>query len=145
MKSITRTATFAATALLSIAPAAYALAQTTVAGGVSSSGDFFLGVCIGNCSGGAGTLYGIFSTIFSIINNVLVPLLFAVAFIVFIYGVFKYFILGGADESSRESGRALILWGLVGFFVMFSVWGLVNILINTFGINSSIRPAYPTL
>jgi hypothetical protein len=130
---------------LTLLPAAAVLAQTSVSGGVTSNGDFFLGVCIGNCGYGAGTLYGIFSTIFGIINNVLIPLIFAVAFLVFIYGVFKYFILSGGDEEAQKSGRQLILWGLIGFFVMFSVWGLVNILINTFGLNSNIRPPIPML
>ena len=36
---------------------------------------------------------------------VAVPLIFAVAFIVFIWGVFKFFILGGGNEEQREGGR----------------------------------------
>ncbi len=70
--------------------------------------------------------------IITLINNVLVPLVFAVAFIVFIWGVFQYFIAGGADEEKRENGKSLMLWGIIGFFVMVSVWGLVNILRGTF-------------
>ncbi len=67
-----------------------------------------------------------------LINNVLVPLVFAIAFVVFIWGVFQYFIQGGADEEKREAGKSLMLWGIIGFFVMASVWGLVNILRGTF-------------
>ena len=70
--------------------------------------------------------------VISLINNVLVPLVFAIAFIVFIWGVFQYFIMGGADEEKRENGKSLMLWGIIGFFVMVSVWGLVNILRGTF-------------
>lgn len=73
--------------------------------------------------------------ILAIINNVLVPLIFAVAFIVFIWGIFNYFIAGGANEEKRKEGRSLIVWGLIGFFVMISVWGLVNILVYSFGLN----------
>jgi hypothetical protein len=74
--------------------------------------------------------------IITIINNVLVPLIFALAFLVFIFGVFQYFILGGADAEKRESGKGLMIWGLIGFFVMVSVWGLVNLFVGTFDLNN---------
>ncbi|HEY0948157.1 MAG TPA: pilin [Candidatus Paceibacterota bacterium] len=78
--------------------------------------------------------------IISLINNVLVPLVFAIAFIVFIWGVFQYFIMGGADEEKRENGKSLMLWGIIGFFVMVSVWGLVNILRGTFQTTNTAPP-----
>ncbi len=78
--------------------------------------------------------------IIGLINNVAIPLLFAVAFIVFIWGVFQYFIAGGADEEKRETGKSLMLWGIIGFFVMVSVWGLVNILRGTFQFGSQDLP-----
>jgi hypothetical protein len=76
------------------------------------------------------------------INTVLVPVIFALAFIVFIWGVFTYFILGRGDEEKQSTGRSLMLWGLIGFFVMVSVWGLVNILLGTFNLNGAV-PTYP--
>jgi NADH:ubiquinone oxidoreductase subunit 2 (subunit N) len=71
---------------------------------------------------------GVGGFIIDTINNVLVPVLFAVAFIVFIWGVFQTFIFGANNEDVKEKGKNLMLWGLIGFFVMVSVWGLVNIL-----------------
>ncbi len=65
------------------------------------------------------------------INNVLVPVLFAVAFIVFLWGAFDTFIVGANNEEVKEKGKNLMLWGLIGFFVMVSIWGLVNILTGT--------------
>lgn len=70
----------------------------------------------------------------NIINGVLVPLVFAIAFIVFIWGIFQYFIAGGHDEEAKEKGKSLMLYGLIGFFLMVSVWGLVNILVGTFNL-----------
>jgi NADH:ubiquinone oxidoreductase subunit 2 (subunit N) len=81
--------------------------------------------------------------VIDLINNVAVPIVFALAFIVFIWGIFQYFIQGGHDEEKRDAGKQLMLWGLIGFFVMVSVWGLVHILIGTVGLNPSI-PTYPT-
>lgn len=82
--------------------------------------------------------------VISIINGVLVPLIFALAFIVFIWGIFLYFVSGGHDEEKRERGKSLMLWGLIGFFVMVSVWGLVNLFLGTFQLNNQAVPAYPT-
>ena len=78
------------------------------------------------------------------IDNYLVPLLFAIAFIVFIFGIFQYFILGGADEEKRTKGRSFMLWGIIGFFVMMSIWGILNLLVGSFGFGSDTRPDLPT-
>lgn len=79
-----------------------------------------------------------------LIDNYLVPLLFAVAFIVFIFGIFQYFIAGGADEEKRSKGKSFMLWGMIGFFVMVSIWGILNLLVYSFGFGSDTRPALPT-
>lgn len=90
------------------------------------------------------TSYG--NSIISIIESVLVPLLFAIAFLYFVYGVYKYFILGGDNDTERATGRQFVLWSLIGFAVILSVWGLVQILLETFGITAGgTPPEYPKL
>ncbi len=86
------------------------------------------------------------SFIINTINNILVPVLFAVAFVVFLWGVFQTFIVGARNDTAKEEGRNLMLWGLIGFFVMVSVWGLVNILVGTiqFGNNTGPSGGVPT-
>jgi len=81
------------------------------------------------------------SFIINTINNVLVPVLFAVAFIVFLWGAFKTFILGANSEEVKVEGKNLMLWGLIGFFVMVSVWGLVNILTGSVSFSSNSGPS----
>ena len=44
------------------------------------------------------------SLIINTINNILVPVLFAVAFIVFLWGAFDVFILGSGSEEVKEKG-----------------------------------------
>ncbi len=73
------------------------------------------------------------------INNIAVPLVFALAFIVFIVGIFMYFIAGAADAEKRDKGKQVMIYGIIGFFVMVSVWGLVRILTGTVGLNNN-RP-----
>lgn len=78
------------------------------------------------------------------IDYVLVPLVFALALIAFLWGIFNYFIAGGADEEKRSTGKTFMIWGFVGFFVMVSVWGIVNLLVGTFGFGGESRPDLPT-
>ena len=86
------------------------------------------------------------SGILNLINSVFVPLLFAVAFLYFIYGVYKYFILGATEEKMREEGRNFVLWSVIGFAVILSVWGLVAVVGNTFNLTpGGSAPSYPTL
>lgn len=79
--------------------------------------------------------------------GLLIALLFAVAFLAFIFGIMRYLVAGGANEEMRKQGRDLAIWGIIGFFVMVSVWGLVNFLRGTFGFSDSDTapsiPAFP--
>ncbi|MES2214259.1 MAG: hypothetical protein V4465_02610 [Patescibacteria group bacterium] len=65
------------------------------------------------------------------ILNPLIGLLFAVALCIFIYGIVM-FIKDAADAKGREKGKKSIMYGLVGMFIMFSAYGLVRIILNTF-------------
>lgn len=84
----------------------------------------------------------------SFINGVLIPLVFAVALLVFIYGMFKYFILGGANEDDRKAGTQLMLYSIVGFVLMVSIFGIVDLLAGGLGFsdqeNISNIPNVPT-
>lgn len=86
---------------------------------------------------------GVANNILFIINSILIPLLFALAFIVFLYGVAKAYIFSHGDPAEVGKGHKLILWGVVGFVVMVSLWGLVNVVANTFGLDSVGAPELP--
>ena len=72
--------------------------------------------------------------IIGLLNTVVVPVIFALAFLVFVWGVLNYYLFNGGDEKKREEGRAFVLWGLLGMVLLFSVWGFVNLLLSTLGI-----------
>jgi predicted PurR-regulated permease PerM len=73
-------------------------------------------------------IQGYSDDIIYIINEILLPTLIAVAFIVFLWGVYKYFI---QNEAEREKGKTFVLYGIIGFVILFSVWGLVNMVGST--------------
>jgi hypothetical protein len=95
-----------------------------------------------NC--GANNICQVASTILFIINFVLVPVIFAIAFIVFLWGVFLKYIYSHGDPDKVSEGHKLILWGIIGFVVMISIWGLVNVVANTFGLAGYYAPPTPT-
>ena len=60
-----------------------------------------------------------------------IPILLSLTFVVFIFGLLKYVTAGGDEEKTKE-GREYIMYGIIGIFVMSSVWGLVNLIVNEF-------------
>jgi hypothetical protein len=92
------------------------------------------------------TLNSLIDWFITLINNTLVPLIFSLAFLLFLFGVFKYF-FGSGDKAaaSRKEGQQYILWAVIAFAVMLSVWGLVSIVTNTIpGLSNQNRPCIPT-
>lgn len=90
------------------------------------------------------TITTIITSIITFINSTLVPLVFAVAFIVFLFGIFKYFIAGADNAEKRKTGAQFMMYSIIGFVAMMSVWGIVNVVKNTFGLSSNNRPCLPT-
>ena len=70
--------------------------------------------------------------LYTTILNPIIVFLFAAAFLYFMYGVLKM-VWYGDSEGEREQGRQSIIWGIVGMFVMFSVFTIIRILVNSFG------------
>ncbi len=66
------------------------------------------------------------------IGNTATYLLVALAVIFIIWNVVIYMVKGGSDEEARGKARSAVIWGVVGLAVIVSIWGLVNILTNTF-------------
>lgn len=78
------------------------------------------------------------------ILNATIPLLLTLAMVVFIWGIIR-FIYNADNEKERENGRMLIIYGLIGLFVIVSMWGLVKVLITTFGLTNLGVPSGPAI
>lgn len=88
---------------------------------------------------------GFLQNILDFINGTLVPLIFGIAFLVFLWGMFKTFILGGSDEGKQAEGKQLMLYAIVGFVVMVSLWGIVNLIAAGFNLTGEdIDPIIPS-
>lgn len=71
-----------------------------------------------------------------LIINPLILLVFVIAFLYFMYGIVKFLNPDTAEKDKLEA-RSAMLWGIIGMAIMFSVYGLINFVISTFGIPPS--------
>jgi len=62
--------------------------------------------------------------------NPLIVLMFAIALVTFVWGMFSFF--GRKDSTEEiEKGKRHILWGIIGMAIMVSVFGIINFITNT--------------
>ncbi len=90
----------------------------------------------------SGTLFGLLCK-FGQLFNAVVPVLIALGVLYFVYGVVSYVI--ASDEEAKSAGRDRIIFGIIGLAVIIGVWGLVNFLRNTFGLNNNTNIQLPTV
>ncbi|TSC69602.1 MAG: hypothetical protein G01um101456_89 [Parcubacteria group bacterium Gr01-1014_56] len=78
------------------------------------------------------------------IFNLLIPLMIALALVVFFWGLVKYVWTSG---EGHEEGKNVMIAGLVALFVMVSVWGIIRLAQRTLGItdNSSNNVNAPSV
>ncbi len=65
-----------------------------------------------------------------------IPLIFTLAFLVFLWGVLRF--MYASESKDKEAAKSFIWWGLVGLFVMVSVWGILRILSDTLGLDTTV-------
>ena len=133
---------FLVIALFSLLVPAVSFAQLNVSGTVQFGGTSATGYSpyssvsgsygSSQCGSNNNTLCTLIQRTIGYLNQILV-LLIGLAVVVFVYYVFKYFIQ--PNENRKEAG-SYVLYSVIGFFVILSLWGLVNIVQNTFGVGN---------
>ena len=71
-----------------------------------------------------------------ILSDYVIPLLFTLAVVAFVWGVILFY-LNPDNEEKRKKGKAFIVGGLIALFVMVSIWGIIKIFTNTFGFDEN--------
>ena len=85
----------------------------------------------------------IVSSINKLIVNPLITLIFALAVVYFLYGVFE-FISNAENEEKRTTGKSHMIWGIIGIVIMMGVFTILNMIMNTFDIKG-INPEQGTV
>ena len=63
-----------------------------------------------------------------------IVVVFALGFFLFIFGLVE-FLWKLNEGGDNKEGKQHMLWGIVGMLIMVSVWGILDILDNTFGLD----------
>ncbi len=80
--------------------------------------------------------------------NTIIPFIIGLTVFVILWGIFTY-VTHAAEEEKRAEARQFIIWGIIGVFFMLSIWGFVNLLLNSFDVRRDIQegdiPKVPTV
>ena len=90
-----------------------------------------------------GYISGTANSVMDLIQNILIPLVFALALLLFLWGMFRFFIYGGHDEGEREKGKGLMIWAVIGFVLMVGIWGIVSLISSGLGLTDTTAPNLP--
>jgi hypothetical protein len=78
--------------------------------------------------------FSILDTLRSLVDR-LIPFFIAAGLAYFIFGIVKYVIAGDSDD--KEKARHVIVQGLIGLFIMLSVWGIIGVFQRTFQVGNT--------
>lgn len=73
--------------------------------------------------------------------NLIIPVILVLGVVYFVYGVVQYVMAD--DEEAKTKGRDRMIYGIIGLVVIVSMWGLVGILVNTFGLTGTTTYTLP--
>lgn len=74
------------------------------------------------------TTYSDLVTLIIDIINLIIPALFAVLFLYFIWKMIDAWIIHAGDEKSRASGKQYAIAAVITFVIMVSAWGIVALI-----------------
>jgi hypothetical protein len=77
-----------------------------------------------------------------VVDNIINPIInviFAAALMLFLFGLLR-FVLSRGDETALAAGKQHMFWGVVGMTVMISVYGILWLMLDTFGIGVGTLP-----
>jgi Type IV secretion system pilin len=93
---------------------------------------------------GGGQFETLLKSILTFTDNVLIPFIIGIGFLVFVWGMFKFFIVGGSNDDAKEQGKSLMIYATLGFVLIIVFWGIVNLLADSTGLeNRGIDPLVP--
>ncbi len=76
---------------------------------------------------------GLVANINRVIINPIIGIIFALAVILFFYGMAK-FLFYSENDDKRAEGRSHMVWGVIGMFIMVSVFGIIRLIMDTLGV-----------
>ena len=69
-----------------------------------------------------------------LIINPLIIFVFALALVIFLYGMFE-FLSNQENEEKKTAGKKHMIFGVLGLTIMMAVWMILGMIMNTFNIS----------
>jgi hypothetical protein len=63
---------------------------------------------------------------FSGILRLLIPILFGLSLVYFLWGVGQFILHDAGNDKTREEGKKKIMWGIIALFVFVSIYGILG-------------------
>lgn len=73
-------------------------------------------------------------------SDFIAPVLLSIAFLFFLINAVRYFIIDSTNEEGRKKAKALGIYGIIAFVLMFVFIGLVNFVIDGLGFDGVSSP-----
>lgn len=83
-----------------------------------------------------GSLQQLLVGIGGFLNNIVIPFILAIAFIVFVVNVVRFFVISGASDEGQKNAKNLAIYGIGAFVFILSFWGIVNMVVDGIGLGS---------
>ena len=99
---------------------------------------FMASAQIATNKGGGGQFEVLLINILDFSNEVLIPFIIGIGFLVFVWGMFQFFIAGGSNDEAKEKGKSLMIYATLGFVLIIVFWGIVNLLTSSIGLQNDI-------
>ena len=90
-------------------------------------------------------IIGLIDSASGLVTDILIPLAFALCLLYFFWGVAKYIRTGAGSDKATEEGKRIMIWGIVGLFIAFSIWGIITFIRNELGIPNVSNPDRPLI
>jgi len=87
-----------------------------------------------------GSLQGLIAGLSGFFNQVVIPFILGIAFLVFVFNVIRYFVYESDSEEGQENAKNVALYSIGAFIFILSFWGIVNLLSDGVGLNK--KPCY---
>ncbi|PCI29649.1 hypothetical protein COB55_01760 [Candidatus Wolfebacteria bacterium] len=99
---------------------------------------------VANAQSGFGGLQNVENIVYGVdrIVFLLVPIAFTLAVALFFWGLALYIFAQGSEDR-QDRGKGIMTWGVIAIFVMSSIWGIVNFVawsLGVQGIRSRVVP-----
>ncbi len=97
-------------------------------------------------SADAGAFQSLLSNILTVVNTVVIPFIIGIGFLVFVWGMFQFFIVGGSNDEAKEKGKSLMIYATLGFVLILTFWGIIRLLTTSTGLDKdNVTDLVPTV